>query len=627
MAIALGGRQAMRRLLWWTLLALGFSSAARADEATVPRYLEFRDGSILRLPVLDETWKISVVRPNGHVDDLTLRLSSLQSLTLSLEEGFERKRAMLSAVRQLASNTFEERERAQKLLEKMGAAIRNDLLACLRLSTDPETQARLRTILGQLPMDPGGAASTTISFDLFQVRDQQLWGDVGGDGITVVINGARHRLTRKDVLAMTLSNPMKTGSQAAAVLAGFERIGANDFPRGCVEEAFETTPDGRPLQIGENIERLFIPKGLLLSTSIATSYVSVNNFVVEGKSRGLSAATHQPLWEGEITIKFVKPGHENIQAGVHYFGCYIAAVVPQGTALVAYDRQGRELGTIHTERNGVDFLGVRSSVPIHRIRIVPNLSLDRDYTLDDFVFTPPQTSESLHPDRFTVYLAEGDRVVCSDITAARQGFQLHGLPAGLPDRTETLGTVLRIVAPSKGRPDQPPPAGIFVELRDGSLILGTAQSEQKGAPVFTRWPRALEDKTNLAGLWSSDFPRLVPKGKAGKSMAWDADQKQWRDLTYVRLLEEIVLWKAADGVFAACAYRRLGPLWLAVPADGPRPASWHIRTVQGEELVLSEAAPFTGRLSQEISARWQGQPLRIPAADIVSISQVTGGKN
>src|SRR6266446_1188147 len=345
----------MQRALWGILLWLGSSAATAADGPTVPRYLEFRDGSILRLPVLDESRKVKVVRPNGRIETIALPLSSLQSLTLTSEEGFARKQVMLSAVRQLASDTFAEREQAQERLAKMGAAIRQDLQTCLRLSSDPETQARLRAILGQLPMDPNGAATTTISFDLFQLKDQALWGDAGNDGITVLLGGLKHRLTRRDVLAMTEANPVKTLHQTTVALAGFQRIGLTEFPRGCVEEGFETTPDGRTLRIGENIERLFISKGFLLSTSIATSFVSVNNFVVEGKSRGLSAATNQPLWEGEITIKFIKPGHEHVPAGVTHFGCYIAAVVPQGTALVAYDLQGRELGTIHTERNKVDF--------------------------------------------------------------------------------------------------------------------------------------------------------------------------------------------------------------------------------------------------------------------------------
>jgi hypothetical protein len=600
------------------LLGVGLSSAARADEPTVMRFLEFRDGSLLRLPVLDQTWNVSVVRPNGQIEILPLRVSRLQNLTLSREEGFDRKRALLFAVRELGSNSFQEREHAQQVLLKMGAAVRNDLLTCLRMATDPEMQARLRTILGQLPANANGGVG--LSFDVFQLKDQQLCGDVGGDGITIVTDKGRLRLTRQEVLAMTADNPGAVGGNAA-MIAGFERVGPTQFPRGCWEEGFETTPDGSPLHVGDNIERAFISKGFLLSTSFSDSYVSVNTYTVEGKSRGLSAATHQPLWEGEITIRFIKPGYEHIPAGVTYFGCYLAAVVPQGTAMIAYDREGRELGTIHTQRTGVDFLGVRSSMPIYKIRIVPNLSLDKDYTLDDFIYTPPQTSEALHPDKFTVYLSGGDRIACGEVLAGNQGLVLQGLPGRLPDLTVKLTDVLRVVAPGKGRKEQPPPPGVFAELRDGSQILGHSPKEPPGSPVFPRRPLVLQEKNNLAGLWSSDFPRLVPKTPASKPTAWDPDQKKWQELSHVRLLEEIVLWKDVGGSFDARSYRKLTPLWLTAPSATPRAGTWHVRTVHGEDLVLSGDPPFTGRLSQELSTHWQGQSLRIPAAEVVALYQ------
>src|SRR5262249_46627698 len=144
----------------------------------------------------------------------------------------------------------------------------------------------------------------------------------------------------------------------------------------------------------------------------------------------------------------------------------------------------------------------------------------------------------------------------------------------------------------------------------------------QGAPVFVRRPQVLREKHNLAGLWSSEYPRQVPSGKTGKAAVWDPDQKQWQDLTYVRLLEEIALWKGTDGIFRARPYRKLGPLWLAAPAETPPAGTWRVRTVQGEDLILNTAAPFTGRLSQELNAVWQGQPLRLPAADIAAIVRV-----
>ena len=94
-------------------------------------------------------------------------------------------------------------------------------------------------------------------------------------------------------------------------------------------------------------------------------------------------------------------------------------------------------------------------------------------------------------------------------------------------------------------------------------------------------------------------------------------------MSHVRLLELIVLWTDAAGNFDSRPYNRLGLLWLATPAEAGRPGVWHVRTVQGEDLVLSSTPPFTGRLSQELNAFWQGQPLHIPSAEVVSVFQVS----
>jgi hypothetical protein len=458
-------------------------------------------------------------------------------------------------------------------------------------------------------------------FDRLQLGEL-LWGYLGDLGIPVLVDGVQHRLTRKDVYAMSASPPRSLTLNPAADPQGFQRITEKDFPPGCIEESFERTPDGRPLKIGENIEKLFIKKGFVLSTSIATSYVSVNNYQVQGKSRGLSAATHQPLWEGEVTITFVEPGHEKIPAGVSHFGCYIAAVAPKGTTLAAFDLVGRELGRIDTQRHDTDFLGVRSSVPIHRIRIIPNPAIDKDYTLDDFIFLPVRTIEVTHPTRYTVLTTGSERLLCGDVTFDKSLVRLHGLPAGLPDRTYRATEVKRVNAP---RPAETPakdrPLGVFAELRDGSLIFG-APVEKHGPLVFARRPQTLQERGNLAGLWSTSYPRLVQAPKGGQAVLWNEEEKRWQEVSHVRFLEEVVLWKAGADQPAARAYGKLPPLWLATPAPGAAPGTWRLRTVQGEDLILAGVETVAGKLSREVSVVWQGRPVRISAAEVVAIYQV-----
>jgi hypothetical protein len=609
----------MRPLLSCAALCL-LAVPAAAQQKTVPRYFEFRDGSILRLEVVDEPRTLTVVRGSGRIESLTVPLSRLGTVMLTPEQDFARKKAVLSAVRQLGADDFRRREQAYARLHKLGAAVRPDLETCLQLTTDAETQARLRALLAGLPA-PAKGGKAAAAFDRLQLGGL-LWGYLGDQGIPVLVGGSVYRLGRKDVHAMRADPPRTLGPTPNAVPEGFSRIGENDFPPGCVEEGFERTPQGRPLQVGENIEKLFISKGFVLSTSIASSYVSVNTYMVQGKSRGLSAATHQPLWEGEITIRFVEPGHEDIPSGVTHFGCYIAAVVPGGTSLVAYDLQGNELGHIDTQRHNTDFLGVRSSVPIHRIRIVPHPELDRDYTLDDFIFLPVRPSEFTRPDRCTVLTAGGERVLCKDVTLGRGEARLHGLPGGLPDRTCKLSELRRLNAPRPARPAvKAPAAGVFVELRDGSVIFGGPSPGQPGMPLFARRPQALKERDNLAGLWGSRYRRLAHAPQGGQAAVWDEDERRWQPASYVRFLEEVVLWKGPGDEFEARGYRKLPPLWLAAPAKGPVAGSWHLRTVQGEDLVLADPEALAGTLSQGVSALWQGQPIRIPAAEVVSIYQ------
>jgi hypothetical protein len=609
----------MRASLTCALLCL-VSVPASAQEKTVLRYFEFRDGSILRLPVVDQPITLTVIRDNGRTETQTLLLSQFRSLLLTPEEDFAKKKKVLAAVRQLGADDFGQREQAFAFLRQLGPGAQADLEACLELARDPEMVVRLRSLLAQLPDGPVKTAGTA-AFDRLQL-DKQLWGHLGNKGIPVQVAGRIYWLSRKDVRVVTLAR-LRPLDGDPTMPRSFSRISEKDFPPDCLEESFERTPQGRPLKVGENIEKLFLSKGFVLSTSIKTSYVSVNNYQVQGKSGGLSVATHRPLWEGEITITFVEPGQEELPAGVSHFGCYIAAVVPDGTTLVAYDIKGRELGRISTQRHNTDFLGVRSSIPIHRIRIVPNVAIDRDYTLDDFIFRLVRASEYAHPSKYTVLLQGGERVLCKDVHFARGQVELRGLPGGLPDRTCKLAQVQRINAP---RPPhsaaQAAPAGVFAELRDGSVVLGLPAPGRPGMPVFARRPQALKERNNLVGLWGAGRQRMPHEPLPGKAAVWNADEGRWQNVSDVRLLEEVVLWKGERGQDEARGYRKLPPLWLTAPGKGPTPGSWRLRTRRGEDLVLAGPQTISGTLSKEVRVLWQGQPLTVPASELAAIYRI-----
>jgi hypothetical protein len=615
----------LRPLGCFAALLLLQAGMARAQDKTVPRFVEFRDGSILRLQVVEEPWKLTVVLGTGKIETMAVKPSAVNSLALTEDEDFAKKRKLLAAVQQLGSSSFPAREQAWQTLFRMGPVIRPDLQACLQLTSDEETRVRLHELVTRLSEADKTPAQVRVAFDRFQIASAagpiDAWGYLGEQPIGVVVNGRRYPLTRKNVLRVSVAPP-GTRPAAEGTLAGFARIGPGDFPKDCVEEGFDTDPlTNRKLQPGENVEKMFVGKGFVLSTSVPKSFVAVNNFVVTGgKSGGLSVANHEPLWEGEITIKFVRPGLEHLPTGVSHFGCYIAAVVPGGTELIAYDLQGRELGKIATRVNGTDFLGVRSEVPIHTIRIVPNPQIDPNYTLDDFIFLPALTAQPAHPTKCTAYLAGGDVVLCKDVTLQSGKVVLHGLPGGLPDLTLPLDELSRVNLP---RHDQASPTrGLFAELKDGSVLFAPEPKDPRQMPVFSRRPNLLKDRNGLAGLWTTRSPRKTPPPKTPTAL-WSEEEQNWQPVSYVRLLEELVMWKGPDGKFAAAGYQKVPPLWLAPPKAGPT-ASWCVRTTLGEVLVLTEGQSLAGRLSQEVNVTWQGEPLRLPAAEVVAIYRTAG---
>lgn len=612
------------------LLHLARGQAQQAEPATVERYIEFRDGSVLRLPVVDEDLTVQVVRPQGRIEALTVRRSALERITFTPERVFEKKKALLVTVAKLGSDDFTEREKAHTDLVKMGASIRHELEAALELFSDQEVRSRLRRLLGDLPKD-GKEADAGPPFDtaLLVKTKAPLLVDAGED-VPVRLDGKTYRLGRQEVVAVSTGMPENPGLDTLRLVPkGFTRLNRpEDFPRGCWEEGFETAPDGRKLVIGENIEKLFIKKGFTFTTSVQTSHVSVNNYNVDAKTKGLSAATHQPLWEGVITIRFCKPGHENIPAGVTHFGLWIAHVMPNGTAMHAYDFKGRELGVIRTVRTGNDFLAFRSSAPVHSLRIVPNVQIDPNYTLDDFIYTPPQTADVAHPERFSALFEDGQRVACADISCERGTVRLHGLPAGLPDRSRPLQELLRATTPSKAWQELAQPKGLFVELRDGSVIFG-AEAPAGKPPVFARWPRALKEPLkepeDLVALWSTQHPRMELPKDAKPPMVWDPDKKVWQAASNLTWMPDGVQYTTPDGRYTR-TFQNLPMLWLARPNPEPD-TSWRLRTVQGEEIILStkNLPAVAGRLSKELAVTWQGDGLRIPLADLVSIYRVPKG--
>src|SRR5207245_1739566 len=115
------------------------------------------------------------------------------------------------------------------------------------------------------------------------------------------------------------------------------------------------------------------------------------------------------------------------------------------------------------------------------------------------IYSPPRTAEVRHAEKYVAQFIGGERLLCRDVSFSRGGVQFQGLTAGLPDRTRAREELVRVSAPTRGRQDPSEPAGMYAELKDGSVIFGASSAGKPGAPVFPRRPSILKEPDDLVG--------------------------------------------------------------------------------------------------------------------------------
>src|SRR5262249_50062426 len=75
------------------------------------------------------------------------------------------------------------------------------------------------------------------------------------------------------------------------------------------------------------------------------------------------------------------------------------------------------------------------------------------------------------------------------------------------------------------------------------------------------------------------------------------------------------------------SYAEIALLLLRQPKPDGGPESWHLRTRDGDDLVLcaGELPKLSGRLSRGMTALWVGKEVRLPADEILSVYRVPKG--
>ncbi len=604
---------------WFSLCFTGLSFA----EPPVERAVVFQDGSILWVTLQNSSLALKKATADGSIVSQTLQLSEVRDLKLVARPVLEEQARVGVLIHALGDDSFKKREQAQADLIVSARGFGPYLRQVQQQTTDPEVRARLKQVLEKLPFDESEPDKewdqlVTMSGGEAVPCDLGAWSASGRfHDVEVTLDRATvQRITSENIDS---SPPTRTAAVSA------ERIQTDEdrlFPNNLTRIGFDTTPDGKAIAIGENVGRLFIPKGFTISTSVSGSIVSVNNFDVGGRSRGLSCATHQPLWEGVLTIRFCLPGNDRVAAGVTHVGLWIAEVTPNGTKMEAYDAQDRLLAEIKTVASGHDFLAVRSPVPIATIKIVPNLQIDPNYTIDDLAFdTPMPLSEWGDPKLFTFILGTGERLKCQRFQVEADHLNMEGVSAGIAKLSLPLKDVAVARYPTGDLKLVAAQDGFWVMLADGSIL----HAHSKQGPVTDRFPGLKVDSSNIAALWGNQTAYREPRENSvpveGQVLVMENTSLSVRDLT----LKEWTLGATSiepSGVklLAALIYETSPMLWFRnIPVVDKR--NGLVTLASGERIVLGEKGFSCKSWSAEgVVVVYKDAVVNIPASEVLSIT-------
>ena len=479
------------------------------------RYVTLRDGSILKVNIgspTSLTW-------SAEKDPVSLK--EVSELTLSKDAQGNKIKTIRSLVKKLSDPTFGDRKViTQKLLESCAGF--KALLKELKLSiTDPEARSRLAMVISKLSDDTVSVAN----YDLIVTKNGERYiGDLKNWSETVDYRGSKLKLTRKNVSKISVQLPTLVSSAdsvMASNLRDFEEIREDkdaNFSGAIVRIGFEKDGEGKPLRIGDDISTRFKRDGFRIESSIKGAIVSVNNFTVNGRSKGLSAATHAPLWEGTLIIKFHAQNTPSIPAFVKTAGLWVASVSPGGTALEAYNAKGELVGKVVTKSSGHEFLAFRSKTPISEIRVVPNPKIDRNYTIDDLFFSKPLPMDAIPENGWaTVYTRSGERLLGRKLHSKDKAFVIEGLSYGAEQVQLNLADISSFVTKNWNVPqERPQNSQHWALLKTGTKLLVVDNADGTRKPVSLEASELKLGFDQVDAIWglSSKF-KAMPKDLIG----------------------------------------------------------------------------------------------------------------
>jgi len=598
-----------------SLFAMGVTTSAWGVERTV----EFRDGTILRVTLPDEPLPWHRATRDGTVTREPMPWANVHQLYLVTTPALEKLAEIKGLLNRLASNRYAERVEAHKKLIEKGIHFRGVVEQVFKTTGDPEVKWRLENVLAAMEQDVEPAQ---YNYDLItRSSGEELEGDVGELRLEGDFRGTKIPIHRENVCRINISSP--ADDVAVGPMLGRAEAIEEDrdelFPKNVTRINFDRGPNGEHTMVGKDIRDLYVPLGVTLHSEMPgypDAFISVEEYNVKGRSGVKCAATHDPLYQGTIVVRFCLPGNSGVPAGVHYVGFWVAYIEKDGTTLEAYDVHDRLIGSVNTSVRGNDFLALKSRTPIAYIKVVPNVEIDEDHAIDDLVFDPPVTlAEASDPRWLTVLLTTGERIKCEGLQREGDKLTLNDLSINVKQVEVPMEEVASIMpATESAHAPDVITTDCKVLLDDGSIVRahgGTTLKTAGGEAIPTE---------KLVALWGFGSSLTLPEDDA------------WPDEGAL-LIED-------EGVYKRLPDWKLGEKWVEAPqlalfdfnySDSPviwfqRPPKTTeragiLRRAGGEEYVLHETANYqlVDWSSEKVTLRHGKTELEIPFKQVLTL--------
>ena len=369
----------------------------------------YTNGQIVSADVTAEAFEWNHVSDSGESSFKTIRLSDIQELVLTKKPAAKQIAVIRQLIEQLDSPKYQEREAAEKKLSDPDLTASYIDLVRQRVD-DPrlEVRVRLKRILDRLEKV---RVQSKLSFDQLVLKNgTTMQGDAGNfewDGKSL---GRPIKIRRSELTSVgraTTSNADKGAVKENATVKLFHKHDSFAADKTLRVVDFSSDPNGNLLVKLDDVSNTFVPWGLKFDDS-GKGYVGIPSFKLRVDSLPVGSQmianfNNKPgrngiPYKGVIDFKFCMPNQAATPAGVYRFGTFIATVdSPRSFILEAFDLQGDLVGTVEAEKTRCGFLGIESTIPIHRIQIRSNPYLyrvdgnvDDDYALDTFYFSKPK---------------------------------------------------------------------------------------------------------------------------------------------------------------------------------------------------------------------------------------------